>query len=110
MILERIYKSKNVIILSLILLLGLLLRIYNLNFPSLGYHDMKENEYLSMAQEMKRTGDYTTRRVYFYSAFEEEPKMKLYPQPHLISYQILLSWNIFGENLWGPDYLTPCLG
>lgn len=62
---------------------------------------MKENEYLSMAQEMKASRDLITRKIYFYDAFEEEPKMKLYPQPPLISYQILASWKILGENIWG---------
>jgi len=91
---------RNKLILSAILLLGLLIRSYNIGFPSIGYHNMKENEYLSMAQEMKRTGDYATRRIYFYHAFEDNPLMKLYPQPPMVSYQTLLAWNLFGENLW----------
>jgi len=92
---------RNYAILGLILLLGFLVRAYNLNFPSIGYHNMKENEYLSMAQEMQRTQDFVTRRIYFYNAFDDNPLMKLYPQPPLISYQILLSWKLLGENLWG---------
>jgi len=38
------------IILALILALGLFLRLDNLNFPSIGYHNMIENEYLSIAR------------------------------------------------------------
>lgn len=91
----------KIFILSAILSVGFMLRSYNLNFPSIGYHNMKENEYLSMAQEMKASGDLLMRRIYFYDAFEEEPKMKLYPQPPLISYQILASWKVLGENIWG---------
>lgn len=98
---KRIQSSAKTFILIVILALGFMLRSYNLNFPSIGYHNMKENEYLSMAQEMKAGGDLVTRRVYFYDAFEEEPRMKLYPQPPLISYQILASWKLLGENIWG---------
>jgi 4-amino-4-deoxy-L-arabinose transferase-like glycosyltransferase len=71
---------------------------------------MKENEYLSMAEEMKRTGDFVTRRIYFYNAFVDNPAVRIYPQPPLISYQILLSWGIFGENLWGARLLNVLFG
>ncbi|MDD4939651.1 MAG: glycosyltransferase family 39 protein [Candidatus Omnitrophica bacterium] len=121
-------KGKALAALFLIAIAGFFLRSYNLDFPSIGYHNTKENEYLGMAQEMMRTGeffpsisyynieetgylstspeegdskDFITRRIYFYNAFDESPKMKLYPQPPLVSYQILFSWKLFGENLWG---------
>ena len=90
------------IFIGLILLLGLVLRAYNLDFPSIGYHNMKENEYLSMAEAMLGSGDFATRRVYFHNALEGDTTWKLYPQPPLISYQILISWKILGKNLWGP--------
>lgn len=98
------------IVLGLILILGLAVRVYNLNFPSIGYHNMKENEYLSMAQEMERTNDFVTRRIYYENAFQEEPTMVITPQPPLISYQILISWKIFGNNLWGPRLLNSLFG
>ncbi len=96
------FTRKNAILLLFcaILFLGFILRSYNLNFPSIGYHDMKENEYLGVAQEMQRTGDFLSRRVYFYDAFDENSNLKISPQPSLISYQIILSWKLFGENLW----------
>lgn len=98
------------ILLGLILLLGLALRVYNLNFPSIGYHNLKENEYLSMAQEMERTNDFISRRIYYENAFQEEPTMVITPQPPLISYQILISWKILGNNLWGPRLFNALLG
>lgn len=98
---KKIQRSISIFILGAILIIGFAARRYNLDFPAIGYHNMKENEYLSMAQEMKASGDFVTRRIYFYDAFEEEPKMKLYPQPPLISYQVLASWKLFGENIWG---------
>lgn len=98
------------ILLGLILLLGLALRIYNLNFPSIGYHNMKENEYLSMAQEMERTNDFITRIIYYENAFQKEPTIVITPQPPLISYQILISWKTFGKNLWGPRLFNALFG
>lgn len=95
-------KNNAALWLSCIVLFGLLLRIYNINFPSIGYHNMKENEYLSMAEEMERTNDLLTRRVYFYNAFDDVPRMELYPQPPLIAYQTLLSWKVFGKQMWPP--------
>lgn len=101
---------KNKIILGLILLLGFTLRSYHLDFPSIGYHNMKENEYLSIAEEMLRTKDFVTRRVYFYNAFADNPIMKLYPQHPLVSYQTILSWKLFGDNLWGPRLFNVIFG
>jgi 4-amino-4-deoxy-L-arabinose transferase-like glycosyltransferase len=71
---------------------------------------MKENEYLSMAEEMKRSGDFVTKRIYFYNAFEDNPTEKIYPQLPLVSYQILFSWAVFGENLWGARLVNVLFG
>ena len=89
------------LILCAILLAGFALRSYNLDFPSIGYHNMKENESLSIAQEMKNSNDFIKRKVYFYNAFEADPAIKRYSELPLVPYQILLSWELFGENLWG---------
>ena len=101
---------KHILILFLIILIGFGLRSRQLNFPSIGYHGGKEHEYLSMAQEMKRSQDYIKRRIYFYHAFEEEPSMRLYPQPPMVSYQTLIAWKFLGENLWGPRLLNVIFG
>jgi len=96
--------------LGLFLLIGLLLRSYNLDFPAIGYHNMKENDYLSIAQEMERTHDYISRKIYFWNAFEENPEMKVYPQVPLISYQILASWRMLDKNIWGPRLINVIFG
>lgn len=101
---------RKIIALTSILCIGFVLRIFDLDFPSIGYHNMKENEYLSMAEEMARTKDFITRRIYFYNSFEKEPITKLYPQPQLISYQILISWKLLGNNLWGPRLFNVFFG
>ncbi|MFA5157407.1 MAG: glycosyltransferase family 39 protein [Candidatus Omnitrophota bacterium] len=109
---EKLMRSRTmkISLLGLIMLLGFALRSYNIDFPAIGYHNMKENDYLSMAQEMQRTGDYVTRRIYFWNAFEDNPTIRVYPQPPLISYQILLCWKTLGENLWGPRLINVLFG
>lgn len=96
--------------LGLILLSGFILRTYNLDFPSIGYHNMKENESLSIAQEMAATGDYVNKRLYFQNAFEQDTAVKNYPQPPMVSYQILLAWKYLGENLWAPRLINVIFG
>lgn len=96
--------------LGLILLFGFALRCYNLDFPSIGYHSMQENEYLSIAQEMIRTGDFITRRIYFYDVFGDNPQARIYNQPALISYQTIVSWRLLGENLWAPRLFNILFG
>ena len=106
---ERIYGLTKLFALCLIVLLGMCLRFYNLNFPSIGYHNMMENEYLATAQEMNTTRDYSLNRMYCYNIFEE-PVHRYHSQPPLISYQILLAWRLFDENLWGPRLFNVLFG
>ena len=103
--------KKTIPILFLFVLLGLALRTYNLNFPSIGYHNMKENENLSVAQEMLRTKDFMNKRIYFHNAFEgENAGIKAETQLPMIPYHIILSWKLFGENLWGPRLFNIIFG
>lgn len=101
---------KKTVLLLLILGLGFALRCYNLGFPSIGYHNMKENEFLSMAENMEKTNDFLSRKIYFYDAFMEQPVKKLYTQPPLVSYQILMAWRVLGHNLWGPRLFNVLFG
>mgnify|MGYP001603310695 FL=1 len=99
-----------VIMLLLIVLCGVMLRIQNISFPAIGYHNMKENEYLSIAQEMKRTGDFLAKRVYFHNAFDQEPGISGNSKISLFPYQILGAWKLFGENLWGARLVNVIFG
>ncbi len=106
---------------AVIALLGLKLRVYHLDFPSIGMHNMKENEYLSEARFMTRSGDYLKRRVHL-SGLEEGdgtfPKARLrgdlpeeYPQLPVVPWMILSSWKVFGEGFWqarAPIVLFSC--
>lgn len=107
---ERMRRLIPLVIVCLILSLGFALRRYNLNFPSIGYHNMEENGYLGMAQEMSPSGDFATGRGYFYNGFDEKPAIQSYRQPPLFTYQILASWKIFGDNIWGVRLLNVLFG
>jgi len=71
---------------------------------------MKENETVSMALEMERTGDYAHQRVYFDNGLEDAPVMKTLAQPPMIAYQTLLSWKLLGENVWAPRLFNVVFG
>ena len=94
-------KQITAILLSLIILSGFLLRAHHLNFPSIGYHNMKENEFIGMAENMLRTNDFFSRRIDFHSGLELNPdKIKLFPGGHLLAYQIALSRKLFPQSLY----------
>lgn len=105
----KLYKSAHILALAAILILASGLRSFNLNFPSIGYHNLNENEYLIAAQEMKRTGNYSAGKVYCYNIFQE-PSNRYRAWPALISYQILLAWRLLDENLWGPRLFNVLFG
>ena len=106
---KRIYKLAKILVLTLIILLGIVLRSFNLSFPSIGYHNMNENEYLTTAHEMQKADDYSLNRLYCYNIFEK-PVERFHPQPPLISYQVILAWKLLDENLWGPRLFNILFG
>ena len=54
------------IALACIVALGFQLRSYHIDYPSIGYHNMKENEYLSMAVNYHEKGFLANKEVFFY--------------------------------------------
>lgn len=96
--------------LAAIMLAGLMLRLSDLSFPSIGYHNMRENEYVSIAYEMDRTGDYSPTNPYSFDAVHESETLPRDPQPPVVSYQTILAWKVFGENLWGPRLFNVIFG
>ncbi len=106
---SKLYKLAKILVLATILILALGLRAFNPNFPSIGYHNLNENEYLIAAQEMQRTGNYFADKLYCRNIFQQEKDIFRY-QPPLISYQILLSWRFLDENLWGPRLINVLFG
>ena len=89
-------KHRVYIGLTIILVFGAYLRSYHINYPSIGYHNMKENEYLSMALHYLNEGFSLERKVFFY----DDKDFNTYAQVPLISYTAALVWKIIGENVW----------
>ncbi|MFA4984218.1 MAG: glycosyltransferase family 39 protein [Candidatus Omnitrophota bacterium] len=98
--------NKERYILFFVLVAAFLLRVPHLDFPAIGYHNMKENEYISMAKNMAASGDFVSRDVYFYNAFSGKKDFGLYPQIPFVAYQVLLGYRLFGDNLWFPRLLN----
>lgn len=99
-------KLITVILLSLIILTGFFPRAYHLNFPSIGYHNMKENESISIAKYIRDTNDFVNRKIYFYDAFSDKNDFGLYPQIPFTAYQIFIGYKLFGDNLWFPRLIN----
>ena len=90
-------------LLIILLILGVYLRSYHLDFPSIGYHNMKENEYISEAIFFNEQGDFLHRRTYNFYGLEQGPGyFEEYAQPPLIPYMTTLFWKVTGEQLWVP--------
>lgn len=98
----RIAFDKVKWVLLILILIGLSLRVYHLDFPPIGYHNMKEMEYLSEAREFYDHGDYLHRMVAWMGMdsasgpgyFEE------YAQLPILPWLILLGWKVLGIHLW----------
>ncbi len=92
------FALKHQVYLGLIVILafGAYLRSYHMDYPSIGYHNMKENEYLSMAHHYFHEGFSLERKVFFY----DDKDFDTYAQVPLISYVAALVWEVTGENVW----------
>jgi Dolichyl-phosphate-mannose-protein mannosyltransferase len=90
----------QILLLLAVLALAVFLRTPLINSPSIGYHNMKENEYISMAKNMRRSGDLMNRDVYFYNAFTDKKDFSLYPQIPFVAYQTLLGYKLSINSLW----------
>ncbi len=91
------------VLLGLFLILGFYLRAYHLDFPSIGYHNMKENEYLSEAIIFHEQGDFLHRKTFNFWGLEDGPGyFEEYAQAPLVPYMTVLGWQITGQQIWLP--------
>lgn len=100
-----VFKNINwiYVFLFLLLVLGLYLRIYHLDFPSLGYHNMKENEYLDEAYFFKTDGNFLHKQAFAFSGFDEgNAYHEEYSEVPYVAYLTAGLWFIFGESIWLP--------
>jgi 4-amino-4-deoxy-L-arabinose transferase-like glycosyltransferase len=83
----------------LIVLAAIWVRMYHIDYPAIGYHNVKENFYIGMAKFMLADGDFIHRKA-FDSGYLEIPYFEEYPQIPLISWFAALAWQIVGVSLW----------
>ncbi len=91
-------KRQTVLLLGLILVFAFFIRLYHVNFSAIGYHNMKENVFISMARNMQKSGDYLKRRVDFQN-WGAAGKMDI-PGGHLTAWQIGACRLFFEEDLY----------
>lgn len=96
----------NYVFLALFLILGIYLRSYHLDFPTIGYHNMKENELLDQAVFFMDEGNFLHKQAYAFAGFDETTNYhEEYGQAPLVPYMVFILWKIFGYSLWMPRLL-----
>ena len=75
-------------------------RVYNIDVPSIGYHNMKENEYLSQALNQWNFGDYLRRRMHIFGLDSGPGYFEEYPQMPLLPWMFIGVWTITGVQFW----------
>ena len=92
------------LLLLVFVFVGLSLRIHNLDSPPIGYHNMKEIEYLSEAKEFFYHDDYLHRRISFLGMMSPTGpgNFEEYVQLPIIPWLTLFTWKIFDIQIWLP--------
>jgi hypothetical protein len=100
--LSKLKKQQVVpILLLLFLIFGFYLRMYHLNFPAIGYHNMKENEYLDQAYFFMNEGNFLHKQSFAFFGFDEGTGYhEEYAQVPLVPYLTAILWALFGEHIW----------
>jgi hypothetical protein len=75
-------------------------RVYNIDVPSIGYHNMKENEYLSQALNQWKYGDHFRRRMHIFGLDSGPGYFEEYPQLPLLPWMIISVWTMTGVQFW----------
>ena len=75
-------------------------RVFNIDIPSIGYHNMKENEYLSQAFTQWNFGDYFRRRTHISGLDSGPGYFEEYPQIPLLPWMIIGIWALTGIQFW----------
>jgi len=89
-------------LLFLIIVIGFNMRYYHADYPSIGYHNMKEQEYLQEASVMHDTGDFIHTRVMWKGLTQDSYMQEALP---LIPWLTAVSWLVLGKSLLWPRML-----
>lgn len=85
-------------ILAGILVFAFMIRLYHINFPAIGYHNMKENVFISMAKNMVESGDFFQRKVSFlWNWTQPDVRFTGHPFGQFTAWQIAGSHKLFGD-------------
>ncbi|MEM4336810.1 MAG: glycosyltransferase family 39 protein [Candidatus Woesearchaeota archaeon] len=99
-ILVLVKKKYQWFFLIIFILLGFYLRDYHIDFPSIGYHNMKENEYIDQVKAFYRGEVSLLHRYTSLSAMDSGPGyFEENPQMPLLSWLGALAWLFSGENI-----------
>ena len=98
---ERPIARKTFWILAGILVFALAIRLYHIDFPALGYHNMKENEFISMARNMVKADDYLARQIDFYNGLSPSPSgASIPPVGYFTAWQTALCYKWLGDGYY----------
>jgi 4-amino-4-deoxy-L-arabinose transferase-like glycosyltransferase len=89
----------NWLLLIAILVFGFYLRSYHLDYPVVGYHNMKEAHTLGEAWLMHENGNFLNNQLIYNTNFENPQGIHLDNLP-VISWFLMVLWNLFGVHLW----------
>lgn len=94
-------KHYAVILIIAFILFGFYLRAYHIDYPPIGYHNMKENQYLPYTLFMYNADEFLDyfRTETFWAGSTERGYFTQYELP-IISWLILPGWKVFGVQLW----------
>ncbi len=94
-------KHWEVLLIVLFIIFGFYLRSYHMDFPVIGYHNMKENQYLPYTEFMYNADEFLDyfRTETYWIGHLEHGYFTQYEFP-FIPWLILPLWFIFGIELW----------
>lgn len=93
-------KNWHWIILIAILIFGFYVRVYHIDYPVVGYHNMKEAHTLSEMRNMYDGGNYLINEKDYHKIGEDLEYGVHGDNFPLYSWIVVLLWNIFGINIW----------
>ncbi|MBS3164417.1 glycosyltransferase family 39 protein [Candidatus Woesearchaeota archaeon] len=87
------------VLLAAILLWGFSLRAYHIDYPAIGYHNVKESHTLGQALNFYRGDPLLVPRQHYYS-LEDPTRGVAGDNFPLVGWVIALGWKVFGPELW----------
>ena len=83
---------------ALLVFVTIYLRAFALDYPSVGFHNEKENEWLAVTKDYYHNGFSTCKRILHHEGYRDLPCFEN-PQLAFIAIVGALSWHVFGESI-----------